>query len=99
MSNEDSNNKMDINSTISLSKISSKISFSIKLTELYLGLNNMNNFKSYLKFFFDSVEGALCNFPRKFGADWRILKLSAIFQIWLGENHQFVVKGLTVKFF
>ncbi len=33
-------------------------------------------------------------FLRKFRADQRIFKLSAIFLIWLGKNHQYVVKGI-----
>ncbi len=33
-------------------------------------------------------------FLRKFRADQRIFKLSAIFPIWLGKNYQYVVKGI-----
>jgi hypothetical protein len=50
----------------------------------------MNNFKNCYKKFFDSVQGAQCNFRRKFGADRSIFKLSAIL---IGENHQYGVRG------
>jgi hypothetical protein len=50
----------------------------------------MKNFKNFLKIWFDCVEVAIRNFLRKFGAD----QLSAIFQILLGKNHQYGVKGL-----
>jgi hypothetical protein len=49
-----------------------------------------------MKILFDSVEGALSNFRRKFDSNQRIFKLSAIFQIWLGKNHQYGVRGLNV---
>ncbi len=51
------------------------------------------------KFFFYSVQGSLCNFRRKFGADRSIFKLLAIFQSWLGKNHQYGVKRLSSVFF
>ena len=38
------------------------------------------NLRIFRKIFFDSVQVALCNFRRKFGADRSIFKLSAIFQ-------------------
>jgi hypothetical protein len=63
-----------------------------------MGLNNMNNLEKILELFFYSVQDALWNIRRKFDADQRIFKLSAIFQIWLGKNHQYVVKGL-VRYF
>ncbi len=58
-------------------------------------LNSMNTFEKCLKIFLDSVQDAQWNIRRKFGADQRIFKLSAIFPIWLGKNHQSVIKGLT----
>jgi hypothetical protein len=48
-------NKMDIKLFIHSQKKVQRISFLIKLTKVYLGLNNMNNFKNFVKIFFDNV--------------------------------------------
>ncbi len=60
---------------------------------MYLGLNNMNNFKTLWEKYFGQCWGcAMQFFRRKFDADRRIFKLSTIFQIWLEKSLQNGVK-------